>query len=91
MTKKEVIRRTNEVFEKNFEITYDRLKPEAHIFNDLGLDSLDIVDLVVALQKQFSVTIRDDERVRNIRTLGDVYDFIYLLGEKGLSGDVKGT
>ena len=90
MTKKEVVRRTNEVFEKNFEITPDRLKPEAHIFNDLGLDSLDIVDLVVALQKQFSVTIRDDERVRNIRTLGDVYDFIYLLGEEGLSGGVKG-
>ena len=90
MTKKEVVRLTNEVFEKNFEITPDRLKPEAHIFNDLGLDSLDIVDLVVALQKQFSVTIRDDERVRNIRTLGDVYDFIYLLGEEGLSGGVKG-
>ncbi len=89
MTKKEVVRRTNEVFEKNFEITPDRLKPEAHIFNDLGLDSLDIVDLVVALQKQFSVTIRDDERVRNIRTLGDVYDFIYLLGEEGLSGGAK--
>ena len=91
MTKEEVVRLTNKVFEKDFEITSDRLKPEAHIINDLGLDSLDIVDLVVALQKQFSVTIRDDERVRNIRTLGDVYDFIYLLGEEGLSGGVKGT
>ena len=82
MTKEEVIRRTNEVFEKDFEIAPDRLKPEAHIFNDLGLDSLDIVDLVVGLQKKFSVTIRDDERIRNIRTLGDVYDFIFLLGQK---------
>jgi acyl carrier protein len=89
MTKEEVVRKTNEVFEKSFEIATDRLKPEAHIFNDLGLDSLDIVDLVVALQKQFSVTIRDDERVRNIRTLGDVYEFIFLLGQEGHAGDVE--
>ena len=82
MTKEEVIRKTNEVFEKSFEITADRLKPEAHIFNDLGLDSLDIIDLVVGLQQKFGVKIRDDERVRNIRTLGDVYDFIYLLGQE---------
>lgn len=91
MTKEEVIRKTNEVFEKSFEIAPDRLNPEAHIFNDLGLDSLDIVDLVVALQKQFSVTIRDDERVRNIRTLGDVHDFIYLLGQEGRLGGIKGS
>jgi acyl carrier protein len=91
MTKEEVIHKTNEVFEKSFEIAPDRLKPEAHIFNDLGLDSLDIVDLVVALQKQFSVTIRDDERVRSIRTLGDVYNFIHLLGEEGRTGGAKGA
>ena len=91
MTKEEVIRKTNEVFEKSFEIAADRLKPEAHIFNDLGLDSLDIVDLVVALQKQFSVTIRDDERVRDIRTLGDVYNFILLLGQEGQAGGGQGA
>jgi len=39
----------------------------------LGLDSLDIVDLIVALQKQFKIQIREDERVRTIRTLEDVY------------------
>jgi acyl carrier protein len=90
MTKEDVVRLTNEVFEKNFEIAAERLKPEAHIFNDLGLDSLDIVDLVVALQKQFKVTIRDDERIRNVRTLGDVYDFIFLLGQEGRSAGGEG-
>ena len=91
MNKEDVIRRVNEVFEKNFEIAPDKLKPEAHIFNDLGLDSLDIVDLVVALQKQFGVTIRDDERVRNIRTLGDVHNFIVLLGQEGRTGETRGA
>ncbi|MFH0753427.1 MAG: acyl carrier protein [Candidatus Omnitrophota bacterium] len=90
-TKEDVIRLTNEVFENNFEISPDRLKPEAHVFNDLGLDSLDTVDLVVALQKKFGVTIRDDERVRSIRTLADVYNFIFLLGEEGNAKGAKGA
>lgn len=90
MTKDDVIRKTNEVFEQSFEIAPERLKPEAHIFNDLGLDSLDIVDLVVALQKQFGVTIRDDARVRDIRTLGDVYNFISMLGQEGHAQDITG-
>ena len=80
--KPDIIRMVNEVFSDSFEITDDKLKPEANIFNDLGLDSLDVVDLVVALQKKFSVAIRDDQRVRSIRTLGDIYNFIQTLKEK---------
>ena len=86
MTEQEIIDKTNKVFEESFEIESGRLKPEAHIFNDLGLDSLDIVDLVVALQKSFGVNIRNEEKVRDIRTLQDVYQFIFTIknteGEK---------
>lgn len=73
----------NEVFEESFEISPERLKPESQIFDDLGLDSLDIVDLIVALQKKFKIQIRDDERVRKIRTLGDIYEFISTLKSEG--------
>ena len=83
MTEQEIVSKVNEVFVESFEIKKEALKPEAKIFNDLGLDSLDIVDLVVALQKKFGVTIRDDERVRNIRTLSDIYNFIQTLKDKG--------
>ena len=76
MTNNNIIDLTNQVFEESFEIEPDQLKPEMNIFVDLGLDSLDIVDLVVALQQKFGVNIRDDERVRQIRTLGDIYQFI---------------
>ena len=76
MTREEIIAKTNDVFAESFEIEPDRLVPGANVFLDLGLDSLDTVDLVVAIQKRFGVQIRDDERVRAIRTLGDVYDFI---------------
>jgi acyl carrier protein len=77
MTEKEIIEKTNKVFEEFFEIESEMLKPEAHIFSDLGLDSLDIVDLVVALQKSFGINIRNEEKVRDIRTLQDVYQFIF--------------
>lgn len=76
MTEHEIIVIVNKVFEESFEIEREKLKPEAHIFNDIGLDSLDIVDLVVALQESFGINIRNEEKVRNIRTLRDIYDFI---------------
>ena len=76
MTEREIIDITNKVFEESFEIEKGKLAPEAHIFTDLGLDSLDIVDLIAALQKSFGVNIRNEERVRNIRTLQDIYKFI---------------
>ncbi len=79
MTEQEIIDITNKVFEESFEIEKEKLQPQAHIFNDLGLDSLDIVDLVAALQKSFGVNIRNEEKVRNIRTLQDVYKFIISL------------
>ena len=86
MTEQEVVDITNKVFEESFEIEKEKLQPQAHIFNDLGLDSIDIVDLVVALQESFGVKIRNEEKVRNIRTLQDIYDFILTIkneqGEK---------
>ncbi len=76
MTEQEIIDKTNKVFEESFEIEKEKLTPQAQIFTDLGLDSLDIVDLVVALQGAFGVKIRNEERVRDIRTLQDIYQFI---------------
>ena len=84
MDKQEVIDKINQVFEESFEVKKEELLPQANIFEDLGLDSLDVVDLVVALQQKFGIKIRADQRVRDIRTLGDVYKFVLILkNEKG--------
>ena len=83
MADQKIIEKVNEVFEVSFEIKKNKIRPEARIFEDLSLDSLDVVDLVVALQKKFGVKIRDDERIRNIRTLGDIYVFIETLQKEG--------
>ena len=83
MTNTDIVRMVNEVFIESFEIDPAKIKPEANIFMDLGLDSLDVVDLVVALQNKFGVKIRSDERVRNIRTLADLHNFIIALRNEG--------
>jgi acyl carrier protein len=82
MTREEIVAATNEVFAESFEIEPARLLPEANVFTDLGLDSLDTVDLVVAIQKRFGVQVRDDARIRSIRTLGDVHRFIETIREE---------
>jgi acyl carrier protein len=51
------------------------LKPEAKLKDDLGLDSLDAVDLVVALEKALKVTI-PEETARQMTTVGDIHRYI---------------
>ncbi len=83
MQKDEIIAQVNEVFVEEFELDPAALKPDAQIFQELGLDSLDIVDLIVALQKKFGVNFRSDERIREIRSLDDLYNFIFSLKGEG--------
>jgi acyl carrier protein len=79
MTDSELIAAVNDVFVDSFEIPREQIKPESQIFGDLGLDSLDVVDLVAAIQKRFGVQVRDDERVRSIRTMQDLYNYLILI------------
>ena len=79
MDKQEIINKINQVFAESFEIEKNKLLPQANIFEDLGLDSLDVVDLVVALQQKFGIKIRADQRIRDIRTLEDIYKFVLIL------------
>lgn len=87
MINQDIKKNVDKVFVEDFEIAPDRLTPESHIFSDLGLDSLDVVDLIVALQREFNVQVRDDERVREVRTLEDLYRYIEILkGEQEEAG-----
>lgn len=82
MDRQEIIKLTNEVFEDEFEIPAEQLKPNAQLFDELGLDSLDTVDLVVALQKKFKMTIRGDKRILEIRSLEDLYNYLESIGKE---------
>ena len=51
------------------------VKPEASFTNDLGADSLDTVELIVEFEKEFGITIPDDQ-AEKITTVGDAISFI---------------
>lgn len=70
-----IIKIVNQVLEEEFEIDAELLKPESLLNEDLGLDSLDAVDLIVMVDKQLGVRI-EEEQARSIRTLEDVYKII---------------
>lgn len=76
MNREEIIKKVNEIFIETFELEEEELKPEKLLFTDLGLDSLDIVDLIVDVHKKTGINMKKSGDVINIRTLGDVYDFL---------------
>jgi len=72
----------DELFEKVKAVIVDQLGVEeddviedAAFVDDLGADSLDIVELVMALEEEFGVSI-PDEQAEKIKTVGDAVDFI---------------
>lgn len=56
-------------------ISEDDVKPEASFIDDLGADSLDIVELVMAMEEEFEIEIPDEE-AENIKTVGDAIKYI---------------
>ncbi len=73
----------NEALAEEFELDADALVSSAHIRNDLGLDSLDIVDMVIVLEKTFHFKLADKEPLTHIQTLGDIHGFICSLRDAG--------
>lgn len=58
-----------------FEVDTDSIKAETDFVEDLGADSLDVVDMLMSLEDEFDVEIPDEE-IENIHTVGDLVSFI---------------
>ena len=80
-TKEEILAAIADVLEQEFELERARLVPEARLFEDLDLDSIDAVDLVVRLQQQTGLKVKAED-FKSIRTLGDVADVIAKLANE---------
>lgn len=65
-----------EVLAEEFELDPADMGPEATLYDDLGLDSLDAVDMVVVLEKTFGMKLTDQEALRSIRTMDDLFSFL---------------
>jgi acyl carrier protein len=71
----QVIRVIDEILASEFEIEASRIVASARLREDLGLDSLDGVDLVVALEKALGVQI-PEEIARQMKSVGDIHNYV---------------
>jgi acyl carrier protein len=76
MTRENIIKTINGLLIEEFEIEESIISPDAHLKDDLGLESLDFVDIAVIVQKEFGLTLKGEE-MTSIRTLQNLYDYIF--------------
>ena len=76
-----VFDKVKELIAEQLDVKADDITEASSIQDDLGADSLDVVDLVMALEDEFDVEIPEDQ-VENIKTVGDIVKFIEDNAEK---------
>ena len=67
--------KVKEILMDQLDVEEEKVTMEASIVDDLGADSLDLVDMVMSLEEEFDVEIPDDQ-VENIKTVGDIAKYI---------------
>lgn len=70
-----VLEKVKSIMVEQLGVDEDKVIMEASIIDDLGADSLDVVDLIMSLEEEFDVEIPDED-VENIKTVGDIVKYI---------------
>ena len=65
----------NEFLIDEFETEEDEITGEAHLMKDLGIESLDFVDIVVIIEKEFNFKVKRED-LTDVKTLNNLYDYI---------------
>ena len=75
MANEEIISKVKALIAESLGVSEDEIVPSASFIEDLGADSLDIVELVMAIEKEFDIEIPDDD-AEKIGTVQDAIDYI---------------
>jgi acyl carrier protein len=75
MERKEIEEKVRNFMVDELEIDEEKIKPEAKLKDDLGIDSLDFVDIVVIVEKNFGFKIKPEE-MKGVVTLKEFCDYI---------------
>ncbi|MBR3836281.1 MAG: acyl carrier protein [Clostridia bacterium] len=70
-----IFEKLKEILAEQLEIDEDKITYESHILDDLGADSLDVVDLIMSIEDEFGMEV-PDEAVDSIRTVEDMVKYI---------------
>lgn len=76
MTREEIFATLSQYLQEMFDLPAERITPEAKLFEELDLDSIDAVDLVVRLQELTGKRIKPDQ-FKTVRTVADVVDRVH--------------
>lgn len=71
----DIFEKVKELLVEQLDVDEELVTPEATITDDLGADSLDLVDLVMELENEFDTEIPDED-IQNIKTVGDIVAYI---------------
>lgn len=72
--KSQIVVRIRRIFQEKLGVDDAFLTPNASFSNDLGLDSLDVLETFMALEKEFGIRITDEE-IEKLTTVGSVFDY----------------
>lgn len=75
MTREEIVKITNEFLVEEIEVDAEKINDNARLKEDLGIDSLDFVDIVVIVENHFGFKIKPEE-MKDVQTLSQFYDYI---------------
>ncbi len=70
-----VLERVRSIVAERLGVDEEKVTPEAEFIGDLNADSLDLVEVIMALEQEFETEVSDDD-AENIRTVGDAVSFI---------------
>jgi acyl carrier protein len=71
----EIFERVKKIIADKLDIEEDKITPESSFLDDLGADSLDIVELIMELEEEFGIEIPDED-AEKIRTVADAVKYI---------------
>lgn len=70
-----VLEKVKVILAEQFDVDEDSLQNDTDLQDDLGADSLDVVDLLMSIEDEFDIEIPDEE-IENIRTVGELVNYI---------------
>ena len=76
MTRSEIEEKVNAFLVDDLEIEEENIYPESRLKEDMGIDSLDYVDIVVIVEKNFGYKITNPSEMTTVKTLSQFYDYI---------------
>lgn len=77
-TNEEILGHIRQIFVENFDVDADDVGLDARLYDDLDIDSIDAVDLMVALKKKTGKKL-DPDAFKQVRTVGDVVEAVHNL------------